>query len=352
MEIGEQVVRRLSGGFTMEDGERTVGELAQNYLDHLATNPDHAAFLRKQEPKMRKWILPTRTSTGRKMQDVPVAKWAGADCLDVMSRARAAGLAPSTLQDVGAAMRALVTRAWMLRWLPRTEDPMAGVKYSVAGTIQGQANSFIPRDTLPTEDDVRLLIKGFHAIHRPRLAVMAQLLSQGGPRWSEAIALRPIDIDFARRQLAIVRAVDEEDDFRIKTPKNKKQRTTIFALSTVEPLRDLCEMVRETDGPEGLLFPGPNGGFMKRTWGRQRFIRAAQAAGWETFPNTTVYPATRWLWHDLRHYAACWMLFDVGLDVAKVSLFLGHRSTSLTMNRYVGVRGDAVADALELTEGF
>lgn len=352
VEIGTAIASRLGGGFTAEDGDRTVGELARNYLAHLAQDPSKAAYLRRQTNIIDKHVLPARTSTGRKMEDVTVARWSGADCLDVMARARGNGLAASTLQNVGSTMRSLVTRAHMLRWLPRTEDPMAGVKYAVAGSIQGAATEYIPRDSLPTDTDVLLLVKGFHVTDYPRLSVMAQLISQGGPRWGESIALRPMDIDFERREISITRSVDEDDDFRVKAPKNNKRRTTIFAPSLAGPLRDLCEVVRESEGPDGLLFPGPDGRFMRRTYGRRRFIRAAAAGGWETIPNSTKLPSTRWLWHDLRHYAACWMLFDVGLDVAKVSRFLGHHSTSFTWNRYVGVRGDAVADALTLTEAF
>lgn len=63
---------------------------------------------------------------------------------------------------------------------------------------------------------------------------------------------------------------------------------------------------------------------------------------------------TRSLWHphDLRHVAACWMLFDLGLDAAVVARMLGHSNPAFTLSRYVGVRTGADAATNELTEDW
>ena len=61
-----------------------------------------------------------------------------------------------------------------------------------------------------------------------------------------------------------------------------------------------------------------------------------------------------WTVHDLRHVAACWMLFDLdlGLDAAIVAEKLGHADAASTVKRYVGVRGDAHQQATRLSDAW
>lgn len=56
----------------------------------------------------------------------------------VLDRARRS-LARATVQNVGSAMRSLVTFAFKNRWLPREADPMWMVRYSASAEVQGQA---------------------------------------------------------------------------------------------------------------------------------------------------------------------------------------------------------------------
>lgn len=62
--------------------------------------------------------------------------------------------------------------------------------------------------------------------------------------------------------------------------------------------------------------------------------------------------SAKWSPHDLRHVAACWMLFDLELDPAVVAEKLGHADPSFTVNRYVGVRGDPDAAAMHVTDSW
>lgn len=48
---------------------------------------------------------------------------------EVLRAARVQGLAPTSVQDLGALMRNLVTLGWELRWIPSGHNPMQGVKY-------------------------------------------------------------------------------------------------------------------------------------------------------------------------------------------------------------------------------
>jgi len=62
--------------------------------------------------------------------------------------------------------------------------------------------------------------------------------------------------------------------------------------------------------------------------------------------------SAKWSPHDLRHVAACWMLFDLGLDPAVVAEKLGHADPSFTVRRYVGVRGDPDTAAMTITDAW
>jgi integrase len=62
--------------------------------------------------------------------------------------------------------------------------------------------------------------------------------------------------------------------------------------------------------------------------------------------------SAQWRPHDLRHVAACWMLFDLGLDPAIVADKLGHADPSFTMKRYVAVRSDADITAMDATDAW
>ena len=104
---------------------------------------------------------------------------------------------------------------------------------------------------------------------------------------------------------------------------------------------------------------------MRRSNFQPVWIRAADAAGW---PMTTPLQRTggygqtnkgwrwtgaaRWSPRDLRHVAACWMLFDLGLDPAVVADMLGHAGPNFTITRYIGVRGNPDAAAMAVTDGW
>lgn len=58
----------------------------------------------------------------------------------------------------------------------------------------------------------------------------------------------------------------------------------------------------------------------------------------------------QWSPHDLRHVAACWMLFDLKLDDAVVAEKMGHHNADYTRKTYAGTRGDVDQTVSDLTE--
>lgn len=128
-------------------------------------------------------------------------------------------------------------------------------------------------------------------------------------------------------------------------------------------MAELVEKTVSREGPEGLLFPSASGRIVRRSNFQQVWIRTADAASWPMaapLQRTAGYGQTNkgWRWtgaakwspHDLRHVAACWMLFDLGLDPAVVADKLGHADPNFTIKRYIGVRGNPDTAAMAITD--
>jgi integrase len=247
-------------------------------------------------------------------------------------------------------MRALVTFAHKSRWLPRQADPMWLVRYSAKPEYEGQASGYVPRDALPTDDDCAQLFTTMAAAGYETWALAMRLKHRCGARWGELIALRASDIAFEpHRSVRIERAVEQAGTGKIvKGTKNSKKRSSIFPASLADDLRSHVEEIIATRGQDGLLFPGRSGYLADRNTFRRIWARAAIAADWPMKSPT----AARWHPHDLRHVAACWMLFDVQIDPAVVCVLLGHANPAFTLSRYVGVRGHIAPRLNEQTAGW
>ena len=318
----------------------TVGQLIDRYVVSLSSRSTR--YAERQEYLLRVWVRPV-------LGEHSLASWTPSDSEAVLDRARRK-LAPSTVQNVGSAMRAMVTFAFKNRWIPREADPMWMVRYSPSAEVQGQAIGYIPRSSLPTDKECNRLFKALDEAEHPTWALAMRLKHRSGLRWGELIALRPVDLDVEpQRVIRIHRAVEQSrKGLAIKGTKNRQRRVTTFPASLVEPLEAWSRRVERERGPEGLLFPGADGAFANRRTFQRIWTRAAREAGWPMKRKTSAV----WHPHHLRHVAACWLLFDVGLDPAVVAALLGHANAAFTLSRYVGVRGDLGAVVTTATEDW
>lgn len=318
-------------------GERTVGALAVLYLGHLKLSRS-LRYLERQEALLRLWILP-------ELGTIPITDWSAAQSEAVLANARAT-LAPESVRGVGSAMRSLVTFAYKSKWLPREVDPMWLVSYSPEAEFQGQVLGFIPRSLLPDDEHCRKLFSAMEGLGEESWA----LAHRSGARWGELVALRPADIEFEPyRVVRIERAVEQSSaGMRIKATKNSQKRTSIFHASLCPELAEHVEAVRRDRGDEGLLFSHRDGSLAERHRFQRLWVQAATKAGWPMRSPTVA----QWRPHDLRHVAACWMLFDLKLDAAVAARMLGHANPAFTLARYVGVRSGADAATNAVTEAW
>jgi hypothetical protein len=97
--------------------------------------------------------------------------------------------APATVQNIGSTMRSLVTFAYKHRWLSRDDDPMWRVSYSPQPQHQGQVVGYIPRDSLPTDEQCNALFAALTADGHASWALAMRLKHRSGLRWGELICL-------------------------------------------------------------------------------------------------------------------------------------------------------------------
>ena len=185
-----EVESKLASSVTMPGrlkAPTTVGQLIDRYLASLGSRS--VRYAERQEYLLRMWVRPVLGAQ-------ELGAWTSSDSELVLDAARRV-LAPSTVQNVGSAMRALVTFAFKNRWLTRESDPMWLVRYSPTAGVQGQVLGFVPRSALPTDQDCERLFTGLEEAGHLGWSIAMRLKHRSGVRWGELIALRPADLDFA-----------------------------------------------------------------------------------------------------------------------------------------------------------
>lgn len=294
--------------------------------------------------------------------DWTVRDWAATTdgCREVLRSARVQGLAPSSVQDLGALMRTMVSLAWELRWVPEGHNPMRGVKYTKGPTEQGQGAEFVRESDRPEFAAVEKLVLAYEELATETgilwLPERTLVGAYGGLRPSERDALRLCDLRPDRLAVRVEQAISwvkGEGPVR-RPPKNGKCRDVLVPPSTMDRLVDLADRQR-ADGAadDALLFEDPErpGQPISESATRRLHIAAANKADWETVEVRRHEDSRRHLGPDLRprhtnyslrHHAAVWMHDVAGFDWTDVSRYLGHHSVAFTFAVYV--RSGAEAD--------
>ena len=229
-------------------------------------------------------------------------------------------------------------------------------------TVAGESALLVDPAEIPGHADVARLGQAL-ARHGPRgdlHELMAILAAYAGLRWGELAALTAGQIDQAARVITVDRKVIEIGGQQFEeTPKNRKQRRTIYPRRTPEgyPLADriaarIQAARREQEAgtnPLGLMFPSPKG----RRWRANNFSRrvlkgAYLAAGWRDPAGDR--GGRPWTWHSLRHVFCTTALFTWKLDPTDVSRMAGHANYRITLDLYVGTTAGILDRARNATE--
>ncbi|WP_414687298.1 tyrosine-type recombinase/integrase [Mycobacterium sp.] len=138
-----------------------------------------------------------------------------------------------------------------------------------------------------------------------------------------------------RRATISENAVEVGSEIIVGTTKGHKLRSVPLPDFLLPYLARQCEDRRRDD----LLFPGDDGGYLKRPHaGSGWFDKAGRASG---VPRTTP--------HDLRHTAAS-LAVSSGANIKAIQKMLGHASAAMTLDIYADLFDDdleAVATALD-----
>jgi integrase len=170
--------------------------------------------------------------------------------------------------------------------------------------------------------------------HSPKYADITLVLALTGVRLGELRGLRVRDVvDVPYPALVVKRSIPQSGrtSAPIERATTKSGRSRLVPLSL--PVQPVVARWSEGREPDDLLFPAPEGGYLRaQNWRR--------AVHW----NDTALGRRP---HDLRHTAAS-LWIAAGIDIKTVSAWLGHSTAKLTLDTYGHLMGtDADRAALE-----
>lgn len=306
-------------------GERTVGQVAEGWIEgKAARKPKTVAGYRSL---LDTCVLPTWRET--KLAEVDYAgvrSWVLAMQRGehaVPDGARRRPLSASRVIQSHQVLRQVLAEAVRLNLLP--SNPADGVELP--------RKSEAPKRYL-THEQVENLAG---AMPSPADRTLVYLLAYGGLRYGEAIALRRADVDLDDGRMTVARSVTwvREQGAVEGSTKGHEARTVPIPAFLVGLLREHLDTLLKAN--TALVFAGRDG-WMTPGEFRWRFDPAATKAGVEGLTP-----------HELRHTAAS-LAIRSGANVKVVQRMLGHKSATLTLDRYGHLFSDeldALATALD-----
>lgn len=212
------------------------------------------------------------------------------------------------------------------------KDPFKGVKMPKKGD---------PKTTHLTDTQMDNVLDAVFTQFKPEdpMYVGILLAYYAGLRRGEICGLRWNDIDFNKHSITIrtavgVSTINGVDDYT-KDPKNKASIRTFPMLPQIEQaLRERKALINPKDN---WFVIGKEDKFMRPQQYNRLFAEFVERYNLVDAYGNKVMP------HGLRHNMAT-VGIRAGMDIASLSLMLGHASRAMTLDTY----GDANADALNL----
>lgn len=175
-----------------------------------------------------------------------------------------------------------------------------------------------PKERYLSRDEAKRLLRG--ARQFPHIRAFIALSLATGARQSAVLELTWDRVDFDRRRisLALGDAEDEQRKRRATVPMNRRAYRYLRVLQAAAT----CNHVIEWGGHRVLSI-------------KKGFRAACERAGL-----SGITP------HILRHTAASWMA-ESGVDMFRISRYLGHSDTKVTERRYAKLHPDFLSDAAD-----
>ena len=229
------------------------------------------------------------------------------------------------------------TRAKAYRLLSRILGAAVEAGYLLRNpcTVKGAGQERAPEMRFATVAQVAALAEAIG----PRYRALVLVAAYGGLRWGELVGLRVRRVDLLHGRVTVAEQVAEVNGrFIPGPPKTEAGRRTVTlpaaaAVALAEHLAEFAE-----PGPDGLVFPAPEGGYLRRSnFNRRSWRPATRVAGVEGLR-----------FHDLRHSAAT-LALAAGANTRELMERMGHTSPAVAL-RYRHVmagRDQAIAAALD-----
>jgi integrase len=229
------------------------------------------------------------------------------------------------------------TRAKAYRLLSRVLGAAVEAGYLLRNpcTVKGAGQERAPEMRFATVVQVAALAEAID----PRYRALVLVAAYGGLRWGELVGLQVRRVDLLHGRVVVAAQVAEVNGRLIPgPPKTEAGRRTVTlpaaaAVALAEHLAEYAE-----PGPDGLVFPAPEGGYLRRSnFSRRSWVPATRAAGVEGLRL-----------HDLRHSAAT-LALAAGANTRELMERMGHTSPAVAL-RYQHVmagRDQAIAAALD-----
>ena len=202
-------------------------------------------------------------------------------------------------------------------------------------TVRGAATEPQVPMRCPTVDDVLAIAEAIE----PQYRTLVLLSGFGGLRWGECAGLRRSKVDLLHRTVSITEQATEVAGRIDVGPPKTAAGVRVVALPSlvVQALEDHLARFAALES-DGLVFPAPDGGYMRRSnFTTRHWKRAVENAGVEPLR-----------FHDLRHGAAT-LAATTGATTKELMSRLGHASpaAALRYQHVVSGRDAAIADAID-----
>ena len=115
----------------------------------------------------------------------------------------------------------------------------------------------------------------------PRYRALVLVAAYGGLRWGELVGLHGKRVDLLHGRVTVAEQVAEVNGRRIPgPPKTEAGRRTVTlpVVAAVAPAEHLAAFAEP--GPEGLVFPAPEGGYLRHSNLRRRWVAAGHQGRW------------------------------------------------------------------------
>jgi integrase len=302
---------QLRGTFVDQRGLRlTFDEWAEEWL---ATKPgQRAATLARDRAAIRTHFSPA-------IGDLALPAVAPGHIRSIVTTMQAAGLSPKSVRTYVGTLQAIFGAA---------VDSDLVARSPVRPRMLGLARVRKPeRATLTAEELLRLA-----GAMPPRYRALVLLAGTVGLRWGEAIGLRIGDVDFLRRRLSVRQTVEEVSGHaRVVAATKSEAGKRTFALPAflVDELAAHLIKHRPAAGPEDLVFLGPKGGILRRSFEARVFKPSVAAVG---LPENLTF-------HGLRHVATTLMIVN-NEHPQVIQHRLGHADPAMSLGVYGHVPDD------------